>query len=98
MIGPEFVRADEVVVTMSDGQPGATLTEAPLLFDVQGERVIVLWDARSMGGPVIAFGLASGTAYAIAMAVLRMRRRILKAAKETTAELRPSRTEAPFPP
>lgn len=81
----EVIRIDEVAVTVEDGVAGASAVEAPLVFDVEGERVVVMWDARSLGGPVIAFGLAPSTAYAVAMVLLRRRRDVLRGSQPVAA-------------
>jgi hypothetical protein len=74
---PTIVRVDELVADLG-AEELRVWREVPLGFDVSGDRVVVLFDGRGGGGPVLAFQLATTTAYAVAMAVLKMRRRVLR--------------------
>ena len=84
---PVIVRVDEMVADVGGAEALRVWAEVPLAFDVDATgddaRVVVLFDGRSVGGPVLAFHMATTTAYAVAMAVLKMRRRLLRAKGST---------------
>jgi hypothetical protein len=75
-----MVRVDELVLTLGE-RGGASYSEVPVIFDTEGDRCIVLLDLRPVNGPVLAVQLTTRTAYAFAMNVMQMRRRLLRAAK-----------------
>jgi hypothetical protein len=77
---PLLVRVDEVVVTFGE-RGGATYSDVPVIFDTEGDHCIVLMDLRGVEGPVLAVQLTTRTAYAFAMNVMQVRRRLLRAAK-----------------
>jgi hypothetical protein len=79
---PVMIRADELVITQ--GERGEAFREVPLVFDTSGDRAVVLIDARAIGGPILTFGLASTTSYAVAMALMQMRARLRRAARAET--------------
>jgi hypothetical protein len=81
---PVMVRVDELVVSFPNETGGRRLDEVPVIFDTEGDRIVMLVDLTAQGGPVFALGMQGKTGYAVAMNVLQMRRRLLRAAKAQT--------------